>query len=271
MPRHGKQAPTKVVILAGGVGSRLQEETSTRPKPMVEIGGMPILWHIMKIYARHDIADFVCCLGYKGYVVKEFFASYFLHMSDVVFDFRDGGRTTYLNRVADPWRVTLVDTGSKTQTGGRIKRVQEHLRPGEPFMLTYGDGVADIDVSALIDFHRSHDCLVTVTGVRPPGKYGVLSATEDGRVRRFSEKPVEGSGWINGGFFVCEYEIFDYIREGDATIWEFEPLEKLAAEGQLAVYHHHGFWRCMDTLRDRNDLDAMCAGQTAPPWLSGVQ
>jgi glucose-1-phosphate cytidylyltransferase len=236
----------KVVILAGGLGTRLSEETVVKPKPMVEIGGRPIIWHIMKIYGGLGFDDFVVCLGYKGYVVKEFFANYLVHRSDVTIDLRTNSSLLHGNST-EPWRVTLIDTGDKTMTGGRILRVKNYL-DNQTFMLTYGDGVADIDIKKLLDFHRSHGKLATVTAVRPPSRFGGMSI-EDGLVADFIEKPQIGEGWINGGFFVLEPGVLDYIS-GDETAFEREPLERLAREGQLAAYKHDSFWQCMDTLRD---------------------
>jgi glucose-1-phosphate cytidylyltransferase len=254
----------KVVILAGGLGTRLSEETTLRPKPMVEIGGKPILWHIMKIYARHGFNDFVVCLGYKGYVIKEYFANYFLHMSDVTFDLANN-RLEVHHAQAEPWRVTLVDTGDATLTGGRVKRVASYL--GDEFMLTYGDGVADIDIGQLVTFHRAQGTLATVTGVQPPGRFGALEL--DGtRATGFREKPVGDGGWINGGFFVLNKKVIDYIA-GDSTSWEKEPMERIAADGQLSVHIHDGFWQPMDTLRDRSQLEALWASGKAP-WKTWV-
>ena len=241
----------KTVILAGGLGTRISEESHLRPKPMNESGGKPIIWHIMKIYSHHGINDFVICLGYKGYVIKEYFANYFLHMSDVTFDMSEN-RMHIHNRNAEPWRVTLVDTGENTATGGRIKRVRDYVGD-DTFCLTYGDGVADVDIPALIDFHKSHGKLSTVTAVQPPGRYGALDVRGE-QVRGFQEKPLGDGGWINGGFFVLEPGIFDYI-DGDDTTWEYEPMRALAQDGQLMSHTHRGFWQAMDTLRDRNYLE----------------
>ena len=249
----------KAVILAGGLGSRLSEETALRPKPMVEIGGKPILWHIMKIYSAHGIDDFVICLGYKGYLIKEYFANYQLHTSDVTFDL--GRASMEVHRSAtEPWRVTLVDTGDATMTGGRVRRVLEHAGP--EFCLTYGDGVADIDVGALIAFHRQQGALCTVTAVQPPGRFGALELDGD-RVSRFEEKPRGDGAWMNGGFFVCSAAIGDYLL-GDDTVLEQAPLQGLARDGQLASYRHEGFWHAMDTLRDRNNLEQLWASGEAP-------
>jgi glucose-1-phosphate cytidylyltransferase len=251
----------KAVILAGGLGTRLSEETSTRPKPMIEIGGMPILWHIMKIYSSHGIDDFIICLGYKGYVIKEFFANYFLHMSDVTFDMRDNTSVVHSAK-AEPWRVTLVDTGADTMIGGRIKRILPYLQEDPIFCLTYGDGVGNVDVRASIDLHKREGRLATVTATQPPGRFGAL-VVDGTRVLGFQEKPVGDGGWINGGFFVLSPKVGDYI-EGDSVVWEREPLERLANEGQLSVYHHNGFWQPMDTLRDKRQLEALWDSGNAP-------
>lgn len=251
----------KVVILAGGLGTRLSEETHLRPKPMVEIGGQPILWHIMNIYARHGLTDFVVCLGYKGYVIKEYFANYVLHRADVTVDIQKR-EITYHRDWADPWRVTLVDTGVDTLTGGRLKRAARYLEPGEDFCLTYGDGVSDIDIGALVAHHRAAGVLATLTAVRPPGRYGA-TRIEDGRVVDFAEKPDGQGGYINGGFFVLSPDVLDLI-EGDHTAWEFEPLQALARAGQLAAYQHEGFWHAMDTLRDKNHLEELWQAGRAP-------
>ena len=250
----------KVVILAGGLGSRLSEETTVRPKPMVELGGKPVLWHIMKIYTHYGLTDFVICLGYKGYIIKEYFANYFLHMSDVTLDFRTN-TTTVHQHSAEPWTVTLVDTGEKTQTAGRLARVREHL-DDETFCMTYGDGLGSVDIAALLAFHRQHQTLATLTAVMPPGRFGVLDMTDE-KINRFEEKPPSGDGWINGGFFVLEPPVLDLI-EGDATLWEREPLETLASRNELAAYKHHGFWQPMDTLRDKLHLEALWNSGHAP-------
>lgn len=251
----------KAVILAGGLGTRIAEETATRPKPMVEIGGRPILWHIMKLYSAHGIHDMIVCCGYKGYMIKEYFANYFLHMCDVTLDIKNNRMVTHHNN-AEPWRVTLVDTGEDTMTGGRLRRVREHLGD-EDFCLTYGDGVGDIDITGLIDFHRRSRRLATVTATQPPGRFGALAL--DGRqVLSFREKPQGDGGWINGGFFVLNPKVIDYIAD-DSTVWEHEPMERLAGEGQMNAWFHHGFWQPMDTLRDKNHLEALWnAGQA--PW-----
>jgi len=251
----------KAVILAGGLGTRLSEETTTRPKPMVEIGGQPILWHIMKIYSCHGISDFVLCLGYKGYVIKEYFANYFLHMSDVTFDLRDGSRKIH-HAAAEPWRVTLVDTGDETEVGGRIKRIMPYVEDDEAFCLTYGDGVGDVDIGASIALHKREGALATVTAAQPPGRFGAL-CIERGHVVGFQEKPAGDGGWINAGFFVLSPKVGSYIQ-GDTTVWEREPLERLAAEGQLRVHFHRGFWQAMDTLRDKRHLEDLWESDKAP-------
>jgi glucose-1-phosphate cytidylyltransferase len=255
----------KAVILAGGLGTRISEETHLKPKPMIEIGGKPILWHIMKTYSFHGINDFVICCGYKGYVIKEYFANYFLHMSDVTFDMSANKMEVHQNN-AEPWRVTLIDTGDLTLTGGRLKRVSQYL-DGDDFCFTYGDGVADIDVKALVAFHKQHGRFATVTSVQPPGRYGALE-TKDDLVTGFMEKPKGDGGRINGGYFVLSPKVFDYI-EGDNTSWETGPLEALAAEEQLAAYKHQGFWQPMDTLRDKNHLEDLWQSGNAPwkRWL----
>lgn len=251
----------KAVILAGGLGTRISEETGVRPKPMIEIGGRPILWHIMKIYAHHGVNDFILCLGYKGYVIKEYFANYFLHSCNITVDALNG-RIEYHDSSAEPWRVTLVDTGEDTMTGGRLKRVGAFLDAGESFCMTYGDGVSDIDIAALIEFHRRHGKEATVTAVVPPGRYGALDIAGDS-VTQFMEKPPGDNGLINGGFFVLEPSVLDRIA-GDAAPWELAPLESLARDGQLMAFRHLGFWQAMDTLRDKNQLEALWQGRKAP-------
>jgi len=251
----------KAVILAGGLGTRLSEETSSRPKPMVEIGGKPILWHIMKSYSAHGIHDFVICCGYKGYIIKEYFANYFLHMSDVTFNMRDNTMEVHDKR-AEPWSVTLVDTGENTMTGGRLKRVKEYVENEEAFCFTYGDGVGDVNIKELISFHRSHDKLATVTSTFPPGRFGAIE-TDGSRVRSFIEKPRGEDGLINAGFFVLNREVFNYIAD-DATTWEHQPLRNLASDGQLMTYVHRGFWRPMDTLRDSVMLNDLWKSGEAP-------
>lgn len=250
----------KAVILAGGLGTRISEESHLKPKPMIEIGGKPILWHIMKIYSAHGIHDFVICLGYRGYMIKEYFANYFLHTSDVTFDMTNNRMEVHQNN-AEPWRVTLVDTGENTMTGGRLKRVREYLGD-EDFCFTYGDGVSSVDVGRTLAFHREHGKLATVTAVQPPGRFGVLGI-EDNLVREFYEKPKGEGGWINGGFFVLSPKVVDYIAADD-TSWELEPMIRLANEGNLAAYHHEGFWQPMDTMRDKQHLEDLWASGKAP-------
>lgn len=251
----------KAVILAGGLGTRFAEETSLRPKPMIEIGGRPILWHIMKIYAAHGVTDFVICCGYKGYVIKEYFANYFLHMSDVTFDMRANEMIVHEKR-AEPWRVTLVDTGDDSMTGGRLRRVADHVKDEEFFFFTYGDGVGDIDINGSINFHRDHGKLATMTATYPPGRFGALEI-EEGKITHFLEKPKGDGGMINGGFFVLNPKVIDYITD-DGTIWEQEPLRTLASEGELMAFEHHGFWQPMDTLRDKQYLEALWDSRKAP-------
>jgi glucose-1-phosphate cytidylyltransferase len=251
----------RCVVLAGGLGTRISEETHLRPKPMIEIGGRPVLWHVLKVYSAHGINDFVICCGYKGYVIKEYFANYFLHMSDVTFDMASNRMEVHQHK-AEPWRVTLVDTGDDTLTGGRLKRVADYVRDEEAFCFTYGDGVADIDISAELAFHKAHGRLATVGAVQPPGRYGALEM--DGEVvRGFIEKPRGDGGRINGGFFVLSPKVLDYI-DGDQTPWESTPLERLATEGQLMAFEHDGFWQPMDTLRDKIHLEDLWATGRAP-------
>ncbi|HMD57047.1 MAG TPA: glucose-1-phosphate cytidylyltransferase [Solirubrobacteraceae bacterium] len=250
----------KVVILAGGFGSRLSEETAVRPKPMIEIGGKPMLWHIMKIYAAHGIEDFVICLGYKGYLIKEYFANYYLHTCDVSFDLAKGDMEVHRSNT-EPWRVTLIDTGEQTMTGGRLKRVLPYIGD-EDFCFTYGDGVADVDITALLAFHREQGKSATVTAVQPPGRFGALDIDGE-RVREFEEKPRGDGGWTNGGFFVLAPSVARYL-DGDHTVWEQEPMRELAREGQLASYRHLGFWQAMDTLRDYKQLEQLWSSGQAP-------
>jgi glucose-1-phosphate cytidylyltransferase len=250
----------KAVILAGGLGTRISEESHLRPKPMIEIGGKPMLWHIMKIYSSHGIREFVICLGYRGYMVKEYFANYFLHMSDVTFDMGANKMEVHQHSV-EPWKVTLVDTGDQTMTGGRLKRVRAYVGD-ETFCMTYGDGVGDVDIGKLIAFHQSQKVLATLTAVQPPGRFGALNLEKD-RVTSFEEKPHGDGGWINGGFFVLSPAVFDYI-EGDDTVWERGPMEKLARERKLAATVHRGFWHAMDTLRDKNYLEEVWSSGKAP-------
>ena len=251
----------KAVILAGGLGTRISEESHLRPKPMIEIGGRPILWHIMKMYAAHGVNDFIICLGYKGYVIKEYFANYFLHMSDVTFDMAEN-RMEVHRRHAEPWRVTLVDTGESTLTGGRLRRVHDYLTPGESFAFTYGDGVADIDLTAEFAFHRAHGKLATVAAVQPPGRYGALQM-DGSRVSAFTEKPRGDGGLINGGFFVLQPEVLELVAS-DQTSWEAEPMIALAAQGQLQAFEHTGFWQPMDTLREKTLLEELWQSGQAP-------
>jgi|TARA_B110000438_G_scaffold212726_1_gene204878 glucose-1-phosphate cytidylyltransferase len=243
----------KAVILAGGLGTRISEETSVKPKPMIEIGGKPILWHIMKIYSSHGVNDFVICCGYKGYMVKEYFANYFLHTSDVTFDMKNNSMQVH-HKFAEPWKVTLVDTGLDTMTGGRLKRIKEYVG-NETFCFTYGDGISNIDISKLIKFHSQNKAIATVTAVQPPGRFGMLDISET-KITNFKEKPDGDGNWINGGFFVLEPTVFDYLKD-DSTVWEKEPLERLAKENQLSAFKHNGFWQPLDTLRDKNYLDKL--------------
>ncbi|SFH78389.1 glucose-1-phosphate cytidylyltransferase [Pseudomonas guineae] len=251
----------KAVILAGGLGTRLSEETSTRPKPMVDIGGMPILWHIMKMYSAHGINDFVICCGYKGYVIKEYFANYFLHMSDVTFNMRDNTMEVHDKR-AESWNVTLVDTGENSMTGGRLRRVADYVKHEEAFCFTYGDGVGDIDITASLAFHKQHGKAATLTATYPPGRFGALDIRQ-GQVLNFKEKPKGDGAMINGGFFVLTPKVLDYLAD-DSTVWEQEPLMQLAEEGQLMAYEHHGFWQPMDTLRDKIHLEELWQSGKAP-------
>jgi len=251
----------KAVILAGGFGTRLSEETGVKPKPMVEIGGKPILWHLMKIYSHYGINDFVICLGYKGYYIKEYFANYFLHQSDVTIDLKNNQLDIH-NNSSEPWRVTLVDTGYDTMTGGRIKRIQDYV--DGTFLLNYGDAVADVNIDQLTDFHRSHGKILTMTSVQPEGKYGRLEIKEDNKVTNFLEKPKGEQGWVNGGFFVCESQIFDYIDNDPMTVFEQKPLQNLAQNGEIFSYQHTGFWQCMDTVRDKNKLEELW--EKDPHW-----
>ncbi|HIP53344.1 MAG TPA: glucose-1-phosphate cytidylyltransferase [Chromatiales bacterium] len=253
----------KAVILAGGLGTRISEETSIRPKPMVEVGGMPILWHIMKIYSAHGINDFIVCLGYKGHIIKEYFANYFLYMStDVTYDFEKNTTEIHANN-AEPWRVTLVETGLNTMTGGRLRRVRDYL-DDETFCLTYGDGVTNANISEEIAFHKKHGLKATLVGVQPPGRFGAFTLHHGGgRIESFREKPHGDGAWVNGGFFVLDPSVIDYI-EGDSTVWEKAPMERLAEEGQLAAFRHEGFWQPMDTLRDKQYLESLWESGDAP-------
>jgi len=252
----------KVLLLAGGLGTRLSEETDVRPKPMVEIGGKPILWHIMKTYSQYGFNEFVVLLGYKGYYIKEYFANYFLHQSDVMIDLQDNSMQI-LNNSSEPWKVTLLDTGNDSMTGGRIKRAQDIIGD-EPFMLTYGDGVSDININELVAFHESHGKLMTMTSAQPDGRFGALDISNDNRVQEFKEKPKGDGSWINAGFFVCQPDVMNYITDGDATIFEQAPLQNLAKDGEIYTFKHEGFWMPMDTLRDKNALSAMWSENKAP-------
>jgi glucose-1-phosphate cytidylyltransferase len=251
----------KTVILAGGLGTRIAEESQLKPKPLIEIGGKPILWHIMKNYSTHGVNDFVICCGYKGYLIKEYFANYFLHMSDVTFDMANNEMQVHQHK-AEPWKVTLIDTGETTQTGGRLKRVLDYIQSEESFCLTYGDGVSDVDIRATIEFHQRHGKLATVTAVLPPGRYGALER-EGEKVTRFVEKPRGDGGFINGGFFVLSPKVLDFV-EGDQTSWEAEPLARLAKQGEMMAFEHKGFWQPMDTLREKNLLEDLWASGKAP-------
>ena len=249
----------KAVIFAGGLGTRLSEETSSRPKPMVKVGGKPILWHIMKMYAHHGVKEFIICCGYKGYIIKEYFANYFLHMSDVTIDLQTN-ETVVLHQRAEPWKITLVDTGDITMTGGRLLRVADYIKDEKAFCLTYGDGVSDCNIGAIIDFHKSHGKAATLTAAYPPGRFGALEI-QDGIVKSFKEKPRGDGVFINGGFFVLSPKVLKYLKD-DTTIWEEEPLKKLSSDGELMAYKHSGFWQPMDTLHDKNTLEKL--------WLSGA-
>lgn len=252
----------KVVILAGGLGTRISEESHLKPKPMIEVGDAPILWHIMKYYSSYGFNEFIICCGYKGYVIKEYFADYYLHRSDITFDFSDNNKMIVHNNVAEPWKVTVIDTGLNTMTGGRLKRIQKYVGK-ETCMMTYGDGVSDVDLDALLTFHREHGKAATLTAIQPGGRFGVLDIDDSQNVRQFSEKAKEDGGWINAGFMVLEPEVFSYI-EGDQTYFEKEPLENMAQDGNLAAYRHEGFWKCMDTMRDKGMLDELWNKGNAP-------
>ena len=254
----------KVVILAGGKGTRISEEPYLKPKPMIEIGEMPILWHIMKIYSFYGYNEFVICCGYKGYIIKEYFADYFLHMSDVTFDFAEENKMIIHNNVAEPWKVTLIDTGEESMTGCRIKRIQPYIPVGESFLLTYGDGVSDVNISQLVKCHLEQKKVATITAVQPSGKFGMLDITKEGNVIKFLEKPQGDGGWINGGFMVLNYSVFEYLTDDENLVFEQEPLEKLAKDGQLNAYKHRGFWKPMDTIRDKDHLNAMWKTKKAP-------
>ena len=254
----------KVVLLAGGFGTRISEESNLKPKPMIEIGGKPILWHIMKLYSHHGFNDFVILLGYKSYVIKEYFANYFLHQSDVTIDLKNNNMEIH-NNSSEPWKVTLVDTGLNTMTGGRIKRAQKYIGD-ESFMLTYGDGVSDVDIKSLVECHNSHDKAITMTSVQPEGRFGALDIEDGNNVKSFIEKPKGDGHWINGGFFVCDPKVFDYITEGDETVFEQKPLVNLAKDGEMIAFKHNGFWKPMDTLRDKVALNKMHDNNEAP-WM----
>jgi glucose-1-phosphate cytidylyltransferase len=254
----------KVVILAGGKGTRISEESIVKPKPMIEIGDMPILWHIMKYYSYFGYNEFVICCGYKGYVIKEYFAEYYLHMSNVTFDFASGNKMIVHSNVTEPWKVTLVDTGEETLTGGRIKRIQSYIPDGESFMLTYGDGLSDVNIHELVRFHQINNMIATVTAVQPNGKFGMLDIYKDGQVEKFLEKPKGDGGWINGGYMVLDYGVFDYLNDDENLIFEESPMERLAKDGQLNAYKHFGFWKPMDTLRDKDTLNAIWKNNKAP-------
>ena len=257
-----KDAKMKAVILAGGMGTRISEETHLRPKPMIEIGGKPLLWHIMKIYSAHGVNDFIICCGYKGYVIKEYFANYFLHMSDVTFNMTDNSVKVHQN-YAEPWTVTLVDTGEGTMTGGRLRRVYDYIKDEKAFCFTYGDGVSDVDITQLIAFHESHGKAATLTATRPPGRYGAIKINSDNTVERFQEKAEGENSWINGGFFVLSPDVIDRLG-GDDTSWEAEPLTGLAVDGELQAFQHDGFWQPMDTLREKNLLESLWHSGHAP-------
>lgn len=252
----------KVLLLAGGLGTRLSEETELKPKPMVEIGAKPILWHIMKIYSHYGFNEFVILLGYKGYYIKEYFANYFLHQSDVTLDIQTG-KMEVLNNTSEPWKITLLDTGHDSMTGGRVKRAKSFVG-NEPFMLTYGDGVSNIDIAELVKFHKAHGKAMTMTSAQPDGRFGALNIEENNQVTHFLEKPKGDGGWINAGFFVCEPKVFDYITEGDGTIFEQAPLQNLAKDGEIFTYKHSGFWKPMDTLRDKQELQKLWETNKAP-------
>ena len=252
----------KVVLLAGGLGTRLSEETDTKPKPMVEIGGKPMLWHIMKIYSSFGFNEFIICCGYKGYIIKEYFANYFLHQSDITVDL-SSNKLQIHNSFAEPWMITMVDTGLNTMTGGRLKRIEEYVS-GETFMMTYGDGLSNINIKSLVDFHVSHGKFATLTAVQPTGRFGALKIDKDKNINSFQEKPKGDGSWINGGFFVLEPQIFDYIKEGDSTIWEQAPMNNLAKDSQISAFKHEEFWRPIDTLRDKIDLNNIWNSENCP-------
>lgn len=254
----------KVVLLAGGFGTRISEESHLKPKPMIEIGGMPILWHVMKSYSYYNFNDFIICCGYKAHMIKEYFADYYLHRSDITFDFSQENSMTIHNNFAEPWKVTVIDTGLNTMTGGRVKRIKDYVG-NESFMLSYGDGVSDVDIQKLLEYHKNHGKLATMTAIQPDGRFGVLDIDGKSTIQAFREKSKGDSGWINGGFMVLQPEIFDYI-EGDSTIFEKEPLEAVAKKGELMAYKHYGFWQCMDTQRDKEHLEKLIESKQAP-WI----
>ena len=255
----------KTVILAGGLSTRISEESHLKPKPMIELGGNPILWHIMKYYSYYGYNEFIICCGYKGYVIKEYFADYYLHRSDITFDFSNENKMIIHNNVAEPWKVTIIDTGINTQTGARIKRIQKYLN-GERFMLTYGDGVSDVDIKALVAYHEKHGKYATMTAIQPGGRFGVLDIDRYNNIKRFTEKAKEDGGWINGGFMVLEPQIFEYLNDDPNLIFERKPLESIASDSQLAAYKHNGFWQCMDTMRDKIILEELIE-QNRAPWM----
>ena len=254
----------KVVILAGGLGTRISEESQIKPKPMIEIGGKPILWHIMKCYSHYGFNDFVICCGYKGHMIKEFFSNYYLYASDITFDFASGNNKIIHNNLAEPWKITLVDTGENSMTGERILRIQKYVPEGESFMLTYGDGISDINIKELVMYHNNHKSLATVTAIQPGGRFGIMNIGNDFVVNSFEEKPKEDGNWISGGFFVLEYDVFQYIDPDNNTIFEYAPMRNLAGDGQLVAYKHKGFWQPMDTLRDKNMLEELWQSRNSP-------
>lgn len=254
----------KVVLLAGGKGTRISEESSVRPKPMIEIGEMPILWHIMKLYSYYGFNEFIICCGYKGYMIKEWFADYFLHMSNVTFDFTDGNKMIVHNNVAEPWKVTLVDTGEETMTGYRIKQIQSYIPQNESFMLTYGDGVSNVNIADLVDFHKKHGKTATMTTVQPSGRFGMVDIRDDGTVDRFVEKPQGDGGWINAGFMVLNYNVFEYLSDDENLSFEDRPMRQLVQDQEMVAYKHYDFWQPMDTLRDKVKLNTLWKMQTAP-------
>ena len=254
----------KVVILAGGKGTRISEETSLKPKPMIEIGDMPIIWHIMKLYSAYGYYEFIICCGYKGYIIKEWFADYFLHMSDVTFDFTKENKTIIHSKVVEPWKVTLIDTGKESMTGYRINKIKDYIPVGEPFMMTYGDGGSDVNISDLYQYHLSHGRLATITAIQPGGRFGMLNLSNEDEIIQFVEKPLSDGNWINGGFMVLNYDIFNYLNNDENLVFEQEPLETLAYNNELKAYKHRGFWLPMDTMRDKRKLDELWLSEKAP-------